>query len=137
MENIVGPQTQPNDMSSLFDVPELKPTVANCPPGAEERLKNAEHYLGINKSSLDVFQRLKAIEDKILYLESVSPEYFDFVVSTALHFFYNVLFWCNVTEGQMTEPERNVDKIRNFTAWLCIVEYFLVLDEKYVASSKS
>lgn len=86
VENIVGPQTQPFDACNSFDGPELRPAIANCPPGAEERLKNAEHYLGINKSSLDVFQRLKAIEDKILYLESVSPEYFDFVVRAEVYY---------------------------------------------------
>lgn len=82
VENLVGPQTQLFDPASAsFETN----AVSNCPPGAEERLRNAEEYLGISKSSLDVFQRLKAIEDKILYLESISPEYFD-VVS------FNMLF---------------------------------------------
>lgn len=55
-----------------------------CPTGAEERLSNAEHFLNIKNESQNVFSRLKAIEDKILYLESISPEYFDFFVSITL-----------------------------------------------------
>ncbi|XP_071447324.1 molybdopterin synthase catalytic subunit-like isoform X1 [Hetaerina americana] len=46
-------------------------------PGIEGRLVNAERYLGLPNKPVpkDVYARLKQIEDKILYLESVSPEY--------------------------------------------------------------
>lgn len=41
-----------------------------------ERLENAEQLLKISSSiPPPIFERLKAIEDKILYLETVSPEY--------------------------------------------------------------
>lgn len=45
-----------------------------------ERLENAEQLLEITSSiPLPIFERLKAIEDKILYLETVSPEYVHFL----------------------------------------------------------
>lgn len=45
-----------------------------------ERLDNAEQLLEINSSiPPQIFERLKAIEDKILYLETVSPEYYHFL----------------------------------------------------------
>ncbi|KAK7867387.1 hypothetical protein R5R35_008931 [Gryllus longicercus] len=44
-----------------------------------ERLRNIEEHLGFDaNTSSDVLERLKKIEDKILYLEGLSPEYFEF-----------------------------------------------------------
>lgn len=54
-----------------------------CPAGAEERIQNAERYLGLQNAQTDVFTRLKAVEDRILFLESVSPEYFNVAVCIA------------------------------------------------------
>lgn len=51
--------------------------------GIEERISNVEGHLNIiaeNFSTKTVFERLKAIEDKILYLETLSPEYSHFLV---------------------------------------------------------
>lgn len=51
--------------------------------GIEERISNVEGHLNIaaeNLSTKTVFERLKAIEDKILYLETLSPEYSHFLV---------------------------------------------------------
>lgn len=62
--------------------------------GIQERLMNAENHLNLNKnvSTKTVFERLKAIEDRILYLETVSPEYSHFFVSFYLH---SMLFSCH------------------------------------------
>lgn len=59
--------------------------------GIEERLVNAEAHLNINdsnKATKSIFERLKAVEDRILYLETLSPEYSHFLVS----FFVPLLF---------------------------------------------
>jgi hypothetical protein len=51
----------------------------NCTVGFEERLKNAECYLKLHGPvPKDIYSRLKQIEDCILYLERISPEYFHF-----------------------------------------------------------
>ncbi|XP_031626998.1 molybdopterin synthase catalytic subunit [Contarinia nasturtii] len=50
--------------------------------GIEERISNAETHLNImttNVTTKTVFERLKAIEEKILYLETLSPEYSHFL----------------------------------------------------------
>jgi len=56
----------------------------NNPPlikshGLEERLKNLEDYMNVDESEAThtVFTRLKKIEERLLELESQSPEYFD------------------------------------------------------------
>ncbi|XP_066973568.1 molybdopterin synthase catalytic subunit isoform X2 [Macrobrachium rosenbergii] len=49
------------------------------PPGIDERLVNLENHLKINCNSpvpCDVYARLKALEDRVLRLEAISPEYF-------------------------------------------------------------
>lgn len=58
--------------------------------GIQERLVNAEAHLNLNdsnKSTKSIFERLKAIEDRILYLETLSPEYSHFLVSVYFPFF--------------------------------------------------
>ena len=50
------------------------------PAGIEERLQNMEQHLGLKNQQpvhADVYSRLKILEDRILHLESISPEYFD------------------------------------------------------------
>lgn len=48
------------------------------PPALEERLSSTEKILGINKPvPRDVYERLKTIEDRLSFLESISPEYKD------------------------------------------------------------
>lgn len=50
-------------------------------PALEERFRITEKFLGLAKPvPRDIYERLKNIEDRILYLESVSPEYKDFWV---------------------------------------------------------
>lgn len=50
--------------------------------GMDERLTNLESALRItSQSSQTVFSRLKNIEDRVLFLEAISPEYSHFIVS--------------------------------------------------------
>lgn len=52
------------------------------PMGIEERLSNAECHLKLHGPvPKDIYSRLKQIEDRILHLEGLSPEYFQFWVS--------------------------------------------------------
>ncbi|XP_036143513.1 molybdopterin synthase catalytic subunit isoform X6 [Monomorium pharaonis] len=45
----------------------------------DDRISATEHMIGMNKPvPKDIYERLKNIEDRILYLESISPEYKDF-----------------------------------------------------------
>jgi len=53
--------------------------------GIDERLENIEKHLRMEDPSekpvaKDIYARLKAVEDKILFLEGVSPEYFSGLV---------------------------------------------------------
>ncbi|XP_055851357.1 molybdopterin synthase catalytic subunit [Episyrphus balteatus] len=53
----------------------------NMPLGLRERLQNVENHLNMGPiNPKHVFERIKAIEDKILYLESLSPEYKHFLM---------------------------------------------------------
>lgn len=71
-----GPQTH-------SEVPAPSSSTANGQvqpsPAVHERLQNMEKHLGLKEQPIpqDVYNRLKMLEDRILYLESVSPEYFD------------------------------------------------------------
>lgn len=59
------------------------PDMPSKPNGIEERISNAEIFLNIprvNVTIKSVFERLKAIEEKIIYLETLSPEYSHFLV---------------------------------------------------------
>lgn len=47
----------------------------------DDRISTTERILGINRPvPKDVYERLKKIEDRILYLEGICPEYNDFWV---------------------------------------------------------
>lgn len=57
---------------------------SNSDSGVEERLLNAEKLVNINKPvSKETYARLKAIEDRLSFLESVSPEYKSFWVTSS------------------------------------------------------
>nr|CAD7265386.1 unnamed protein product [Timema shepardi] len=85
-----GPQTRgvdpgsvsdPRDPALIHHQPQGGVVVKKEPPGVavgiEERLRNAENHLMVKGPvPSDIYARLKQIEDRILYLESVSPEYF-------------------------------------------------------------
>lgn len=74
---------------------------ANTFNSINERLKSAEQSLGIICSiPSPVFERLKAIEDKVLYLETVSPEYSHFLIKQS-----------NVNVRKTTYALYDIDKI--------------------------
>lgn len=57
---------------------------SNSDSGVEERLLSAEKLVNINKPvSKETYARLKAIEDRLSFLESVSPEYKTFWVANS------------------------------------------------------
>lgn len=88
--NTWGPQTRGLDPGSLGSTDPEDPLctlqqqkVVKSEPreesGIEERLANAETHLKIHGPvSRDIYCRLKQIEDRILHLEGLSPEYFTF-----------------------------------------------------------
>uniref|UniRef100_K1RX47 MAP3K12-binding inhibitory protein 1 n=1 Tax=Magallana gigas TaxID=29159 RepID=K1RX47_MAGGI len=82
--NLQGPQTQ---VSQSDPVPAIKKEPMEDPGfsgGMEERLQNIETHLKLDKRKsvahseqrTDLFSRVKKMEERILYLESLSPEYF-------------------------------------------------------------
>ncbi|XP_015120144.1 molybdopterin synthase catalytic subunit [Diachasma alloeum] len=75
--NAHGPQTM--KPSALQTSPEFPNTPETVNPVLDERLSSPEKFLGIEKPvPRDIYQRIKNIEDRIRYLESLSPEYKDF-----------------------------------------------------------
>lgn len=57
------------------------------PNGIEERVRNLESQLSLSTPvPRSVYERLKEIENRLLYLESVSPEYLQFWVSMTPYF---------------------------------------------------
>ncbi|XP_046402504.1 molybdopterin synthase catalytic subunit [Ischnura elegans] len=82
-----GPQTRgldPGSIDQMDSETKEDPTpeshsggAAVSYPGIEGRIAYAEKYLNISNKPVpkDIYARLKQIEDKILYLQSVSPEY--------------------------------------------------------------
>lgn len=81
--NAWGPQTH-IESGAQSSNSSIKPT-----PAVIERLQNMEKHLGLaipnQPVSQDVYSRLKALEDRILHLESTSPEYFDGVYRLQNH----------------------------------------------------
>lgn len=76
--NLQGPQTQ---VSQSESVPTIKKEPVEDPGlsgGIEERLQNIETHLKLDRREqrTDLFSRVKKMEERILYLESLSPEYF-------------------------------------------------------------
>lgn len=50
--------------------------------GVDERFRNLESQLSLGKPTpKDVYERLRRLEDRLLHLESISPEYVQFWVS--------------------------------------------------------
>lgn len=61
--------------------------------GIDERLQCLESQLSMNKAvPKNVYQRLKHLEDRLLHLESLSPEYLQFWVCNTNG---KKLVWCN------------------------------------------
>ncbi|KAM9294423.1 MAP3K12-binding inhibitory protein 1 [Gastrophryne carolinensis] len=75
--NAYGPQTRNCGFSSGTKVHSLQQDCGN--QAVEERLQNIEyhvHLLSGGPVPKDIYQRIKKLEDKILELEGISPEYF-------------------------------------------------------------
>ena len=73
--NMWGPQTH-----SEVPAPSSANAQFSLTPAIQERLQNMEKHLGLTKEvpvPQDVYGRLRSLEDRILQLESLSPEYFD------------------------------------------------------------
>ncbi|XP_019746132.1 MAP3K12-binding inhibitory protein 1 [Hippocampus comes] len=79
--NTHGPQTRTGTQGEAGDQARLGPSAAqDCGNSAiEERLNNIETHLRLPTAGpvpISVYQRLKKLEDRILQLEGLSPEYF-------------------------------------------------------------
>uniref|UniRef100_A0A3Q2NNZ6 MAP3K12 binding inhibitory protein 1 n=1 Tax=Fundulus heteroclitus TaxID=8078 RepID=A0A3Q2NNZ6_FUNHE len=85
--NTYGPQTRTIGGQGEAGEHQKGPTVRDCGNAAtEERLQNIEAHLklpSVGPVPLNVYQRLKKLEDRILELEGLSPEYFQ--STTHLH----------------------------------------------------
>ncbi|XP_055464699.1 MAP3K12-binding inhibitory protein 1 isoform X1 [Psammomys obesus] len=79
--NTYGPQTRPEGIAGSGHKP--VGVVRDCGNQAvEERLQNIEAHLRLQTGGpvpRDIYQRIKKLEDKILELEGISPEYFQSV----------------------------------------------------------
>lgn len=94
VQNEIGPQIKPDYASTLNKlmgntsaIPKIKQEPFeqdqhDVPHGLEERIDNIDHFLGINPKPAprNLFERVKNLEDRLLYLESISPEYYHFIV---------------------------------------------------------
>ncbi|XP_006152431.1 MAP3K12-binding inhibitory protein 1 isoform X2 [Tupaia chinensis] len=79
--NTYGPQTRPEGIQGSGHNPNSM--LRDCGNQAvEERLQNIEAHLRLQTGGpvpRDIYQRIKKLEDKILELEGISPEYFQSV----------------------------------------------------------
>ncbi|XP_076283414.1 molybdenum cofactor synthesis 2B isoform X1 [Lasioglossum baleicum] len=77
--NAWGPQTVDQSILRKATVSGTSQTSNSYSTVLNDRISTTERILGINRPvPKDVYERLKNIEDRILYLESTSPEYKDF-----------------------------------------------------------
>ncbi|XP_075386809.1 MAP3K12-binding inhibitory protein 1 isoform X2 [Tenrec ecaudatus] len=80
--NTYGPQTRPEGVQGSVHKPNNS-MLRDCGNQAvEERLQNIEAHLRLQTGGpvpRDIYQRIKKLEDKILELEGISPEYFQSV----------------------------------------------------------
>ncbi|XP_073950891.1 molybdopterin synthase catalytic subunit-like [Choristoneura fumiferana] len=77
-----GPQTvsdfsQPEPAASGLPASGV-PTASGLPAAIAERVLSVEKFLNIGPVAPDIYKRLKAMEDRIAYLEAISPEYAEF-----------------------------------------------------------
>lgn len=98
VKNEYGPQTIIDYKSELdklmldknsesnIQIKQEIPLIAINKSGIDERLENIEDIFGIKSISKNIYERLKCIEDKLLYLEGVSPEYFNIKVNLVVFF---------------------------------------------------
>ncbi|KAK2104111.1 hypothetical protein P7K49_017967 [Saguinus oedipus] len=85
--NTYGPQTRPEGIPGSGHKPNSM--LRDCGNQAvEERLQNIEAHLRLQTGGpvpRDIYQRIKKLEDKILELEGISPEYFQSVEKLSTH----------------------------------------------------
>lgn len=68
--------------------------IVNSSNPIDERLRHLENHLSVPKPvPKDIYLRLKQIEDRLLQLESVSPEYAQFWVNFLIFYFRNKLIY--------------------------------------------
>lgn len=90
VKNEFGPQTvnYTNALDKLMETaspmkikPDPDAPTISIPQSINERLVNAEKFLNVpSTDTRSIFERLKGIENRILYLEALSPEYGHFLV---------------------------------------------------------
>nr|XP_012150116.1 PREDICTED: molybdopterin synthase catalytic subunit [Megachile rotundata] len=77
--NAWGPQMVDQHTLRKATMSGTNQTNSNYSSVLDDRISTTERILGINRPvPKDVYERLKNIEDRILYLEGISPEYKDF-----------------------------------------------------------
>ncbi|XP_076358903.1 MAP3K12-binding inhibitory protein 1-like [Tachypleus tridentatus] len=88
VDNKWGPQTQLHhhviDIKRQESSERIVHQDSELPESVEERLRNLESHLKVKAGqpvSPDVYRRLKVLEDKILFLEGLSPSYMSMVPS--------------------------------------------------------
>ncbi|CAL1541838.1 unnamed protein product [Lymnaea stagnalis] len=77
VENTYGPQTRLSaNEDSTFKKYLRVPLDVQRAEAVEERLANMEAHLNTKSGTNDIFARIKSLEQRISFLEGVSPEYF-------------------------------------------------------------
>ena len=77
--NAWGPQTVDHFTLRKAAMSGMNQTNSSYSSILDDRISTTEKILGVNRPvPKDVYARLKKIEDRILYLEGISPEYKDF-----------------------------------------------------------
>ncbi|XP_013080742.2 MAP3K12-binding inhibitory protein 1-like [Biomphalaria glabrata] len=78
VDNSYGPQTTRPAEDEDYDHRSYRhlPIDVQRADAVEERLRNMEIHLSLDSESTNIFSRIKALEQRISFLEGVSPEYF-------------------------------------------------------------
>lgn len=98
--NIWGPQTVDQPILRKEIANNMNSNTANPFPVLDDRISVVERILGINKPvPKDIYKRLKNVEDRILYLEGISPEYKELWVHTVCLFFLFTILICNCNKS--------------------------------------
>lgn len=84
VNNVLGPQIQLQNTASMSTKTEVTAEEFSRfeSDSIEERLRNMESHLKLKTDSSarnNIYARIKQLEDRILYLESCSPEYLNFL----------------------------------------------------------
>jgi len=86
--NVWGPQTIDQSILRKSVTNNTSSSASNCFPILDNRISATENMIGINKPvPKDIYERLKNIEDRILCLESISPEYKEFWITENINNF--------------------------------------------------